>query len=58
MTADDRENLLDQIAVAGVGELCQIIKRLECMPSSHDVNDLLDIAEDNLLSLSGENGDY
>lgn len=58
MTSDDKKDLLDQIAVADIGQLRQIIERLESMECSQDAVDLIDTAKDNILSIAGSDGDW
>lgn len=58
MHIDDKMNLTDQISTATIEQLRDIISRLESMPPSPDVLEFIDMAEDNLLSLSGQYGDW
>lgn len=58
MTDIDKINLLNAISIAGADDLRKIIKKLEVMRPSSVIDELIDVAEDNLLSLSGWGGDY
>lgn len=58
MKTEDKQDLLDQIAIADIGQLRQIIARLEGMECSYDVVELIDIAEENVYAISGSFGDY
>lgn len=58
MKPEERESLLDEIAVANVEQLRTIVSRLEDMPQSPDVDELRDIATDNMYALCGAGGDW
>lgn len=58
MKPEERESLLDEIAVANVEQLRTIVSRLEDMPQSPDVDELHDIATDNMYALCGAGGDW
>lgn len=58
MTSDEKEALLDEIAIANVEQLRSIMSRLEDMTQSPDVDELHDIATDNMYALCGAGGDW
>ena len=57
MTSDDKNDMLDQIATADIGQLRQIIMRLDGMEQTPDVLELIDVAEENVDSLVGNFSD-
>lgn len=53
MGLDEKMNLLDAISTASADDLREIIKKLEVMRPSSVIDELIDVAEDNLISLCG-----
>lgn len=58
MMPDEKSRFTARIAAADAVGLRGIIKRLESLPESPDVLELLDLADDNLMSLMGGEGDW
>lgn len=51
MTDLEKMNFLDAISTAGADDLREILKKLEVMHPSSDIDELIEVAEENLISL-------